>query len=297
MSATTAAHCIITKDLGNGNVEFTIFSSARGWFGFGVSSVADSTQMGPGDVTVAYNDQSNTGQAISFLTGAGGGVINANPNRVWTKTDLNGTAPTWAAIAVSVLRSTSASGQGSVALSIGVDASITPNNFIMAWSDTALVFGSNNDVGLSPHGPNKLFVKGRIQQGSSGFIAIPQGFTISQVILVHAIIMCLALVLLPPIGIFFAMFMREKLGSSWVGVHLGIMIGGVGLLSVIGAVFIFLFQQRPLLSSIHQVCDASFISISYQVLEEETVKFGVRSTSRGMANASSDERVEKKAST
>ncbi|KAJ3238741.1 hypothetical protein HDU78_003350 [Chytriomyces hyalinus] len=248
--------CIVTQDLASGQVEFTLFSAARGWFGFGVSSLSDTQQMGPADVVVAFNDQSGVAQARSFLTGPSP-AIQANPARVWTKTDLNGTAPAWATIAISVTRSAAASGAGGVPISIGLDAA--PNTFIFAWSDDSLTFGDNGAIGLSPHGANRYGIKGRITKGASGIVPLPAGMSRASIVLIHAVIMSISLVLLPPIAIFIAMYLREKLGSTWLSVHVGIMVGGVGLLSIIGAVIAFLFKPGPHFASLHQIAGMAII--------------------------------------
>ncbi|KAJ3238111.1 hypothetical protein HDU81_008411 [Chytriomyces hyalinus] len=212
--------------------------------------------MGPADVVVVFNDQSGVAQARSFLTGVSP-AIQANPTRVWTKTDLNGTAPSWATIAISVTRAAAATGSGGVPISIGLAAA--PNTFIFAWSDDTLTFGDNGAIGLSPHGANRYGIKGRITKGASGIVALPSGMSRASIVMIHAVVMAIALVLLPPIGIFFAMYMREKLGSMWLSVHMGIMVGGVGLLSVIGAVIAFLFKPGPHFASIHQIAGMAII--------------------------------------
>ncbi|KAJ3224945.1 hypothetical protein HDU81_008253 [Chytriomyces hyalinus] len=254
-TSSSARGCIVTKDLGTGLVQFTLFSAAKGWFGFGVSSVADTQQMGPADVVVVYNDQTGVPQARSFLTGPAP-TIKANPAKPWSKTNLNGTAPAWASIAISVTRPVAASADG-VPLSIGLEA--TPNTFIFSWSDQVLIFGENGAIGLTPHGANRYGVKGRIMMGASGIIALPAGMSRATMILIHALIMCISLVLLPPIGIFFAMYMRERMGSSWVSVHIGIMVGGVGLLSIIGATLAFLFKPGSPFSSLHHIMGVAII--------------------------------------
>ncbi|KAI8828707.1 hypothetical protein BJ741DRAFT_625338, partial [Chytriomyces cf. hyalinus JEL632] len=270
-TSSTARGCIVTKDLGTGQVQFTLFSAAKGWFGFGVSSVSDTRQMGPADVVVVYNDPTGVSQARSFLTGPAP-TIKANPAKPWSKTNLNGTAPAWASIAVSVTRPIAASADG-VPLSIGLEA--TPNTFIFSWSDEVLIFGENGAIGLTPHGANRYGVKGRITMGSSGIIALPAGMSRATMVLIHALIMCISLVLLPPIGIFFAMYMREKMGSSWVAVHIGIMVGGVGLLSIIGAILAFLFKPGSPFSSLHHIAGVAIIVlILFQIVMGFVAKAG-----------------------
>ncbi|KAJ3254383.1 hypothetical protein HDU77_004123 [Chytriomyces hyalinus] len=270
-TASTARGCIVTKDLGTGQVQFTLFSAAKGWFGFGVSSVSDTRQMGPADVVVVYNDPTGVPQARSFLTGPAPS-IKANPAKPWSKTNLNGTAPAWASIAVSVTRPITASAEG-VPLSIGLEA--TPNTFIFSWSDETLIFGENGAIGLTPHGANRYGVKGRITMGSSGIIALPAGMSRATMVLIHALIMCISLVLLPPIAIFFAMYMREKMGSSWVAVHIGIMVGGVGLLSIIGATLAFLFKPGSPFSSLHHIAGVAIIVlILFQIVMGFVAKAG-----------------------
>ncbi|KAI8841590.1 hypothetical protein BJ741DRAFT_705703 [Chytriomyces cf. hyalinus JEL632] len=271
-ASAAAKGCIATTDLGTGQVQFTLFSAAKGWFGFGISSLSDTTQMGPADVVIAFNDQAGVPQARSFLTGTAP-AIQANPSRVWTKTDLNGTAPAWATIAVTVTRPAAASGSGSVAVSLGLDA--TPNTFLYAWSDQSLIFGENGAIMLTPHGANRYGVKGRIAKGASGIIALPSGMSRATMVMIHALIMSVSLVLLPPIGIFIAMFMRDKLGSSWVGVHVGIMIVGVGLLSIVGATLAFLFKPGQPFASLHQIAGAGIIVlILFQIVIGFVAKAG-----------------------
>ncbi|KAJ3409362.1 hypothetical protein HDU80_001381 [Chytriomyces hyalinus] len=271
-ASSTAKGCIVTTDLGTGQVQFTLFSAAKGWFGFGISSLTDTTQMGPADVVIAFNDQAGVPQARSFLTGTAP-AIQANPSRVWTKTDLNGTAPAWATVAVTVTRPAAASGSGGVAVSLGLDA--TPNTFLYAWSDQPLIFGENGAIMLTPHGANRYGVKGRIAKGASGIIALPSGMSRATMVMIHALIMSVALVLLPPIGIFIAMFMRDKLGSSWVGVHVGIMIVGVGLLSIVGATLAFLFKPGQPFASLHQIAGVAIIVlILFQIVFGFVAKAG-----------------------
>ncbi|KAI8841589.1 hypothetical protein BJ741DRAFT_594662 [Chytriomyces cf. hyalinus JEL632] len=124
--------CVLTKDLGTGFAEFTLFSSATGWFALGVSSASTS------DACVAYVDVEGGTTSLSILSKSGYSGFNStferNPVDEWKATALNGTAPAWAHIAVSLIRPIEAVGSESVALQMGLNAS-EPNHFIFAWSD------------------------------------------------------------------------------------------------------------------------------------------------------------------
>ncbi|KAJ3097788.1 hypothetical protein HK100_005254, partial [Physocladia obscura] len=249
--------CIGAHDLGTGSTEFTLFSSVGGYLGFGVGETAGEV-MGPADVMVAYPDatatQTNGVVIASFLT-QGAGLLTVNPTMVWTATALNTTIPqpTWASFAVSVIRPNAATGVSGVALNI---ASTT--NFIFAWCSVP-VSNSNGTLGLTYHRNNHTSVVAIINANSassadsgSSLIALPSSISITMIVYIHVILVSIAFTLMPSAGMFVAMFLRQRLGTKWIAVHLGLMIGGVALFAILGVVVMILFKPGKMFSSVHQ---------------------------------------------
>jgi len=73
------------------------------------------------------------------------------------------------------------------------------------------------------------------------------------IIVVHGVLMFLAWGVASFIGIFLAKYMKFKLGSSWMVAHISTYGIGVGLLSLIGLILIFLATPSPHLNGNHQV--------------------------------------------
>ncbi|KAJ3011277.1 UNVERIFIED_CONTAM: hypothetical protein HDU68_001763 [Siphonaria sp. JEL0065] len=269
------AICIGAHDLGSGSTEYTLFSSVSGWIGFGLASAAGDS-MGPADVMVAYLDSSNSVQVSSFLT-TGPGALSNNPTKPWSLVELNTTIPqpSWAPLAVSVTKPNAATGTGEVALTLG-----KKGHFIFCWANAKVKVGNGGSISMTAHGDNHTAVDATVMPGGSSIMALPSGISFNTIVLAHASIMIFALVLMPPLGSFVAMFMREKLRTGWMAVHLGIMIGGVGVLSIIGAVIMILFSPGPLFKSIHDIAGVAIIFLLF-------VQFGIGAGARSASDSSS----------
>ncbi|KAJ3367945.1 hypothetical protein HDU84_001769, partial [Entophlyctis sp. JEL0112] len=73
------ALCIGAHDLGTGSTEFTLFSAASGWIGFGVGASFGDV-MGPADIFVAYRDSSaSSGVSVRSGINHGPGNLTMNP--------------------------------------------------------------------------------------------------------------------------------------------------------------------------------------------------------------------------
>ncbi|KAJ3084287.1 hypothetical protein HDU99_002127 [Rhizoclosmatium hyalinum] len=253
------AFCIGAHDLGTGSTQFTIFTSVSGWFGFGLGA-SPGDQMGPADAMIAYQDpNSNTVKVSSFLT-TGPGALTANAAKPWSLVDLNTTIPqpAWAPLAFSVVRPNTATGGG--ALNVGGFS-----NFIFAWASAKLTIKSDGSMTMTAHGNNHTYVNATVNansiSGGPGIIALPSGVSRSTIALAHAALMIVAFVGIPPFAIFVAMFMREKFKYSWVALHMGLLIGGTGLLGIIGAVVMILFKPGAMFSSFHHILGVVIIAL------------------------------------
>ncbi|KAJ3391052.1 hypothetical protein HDU84_006567 [Entophlyctis sp. JEL0112] len=264
------AVCIGAHDLGTGNTEFTIFAAVSGWVGFGVGTSSGDV-MGPADVFVAYPDSSSsTGLTVQSCINYGPGNISVNSISVWSQVALNTTIPqpSWAPLAVSVVRSNAASG------SYGQ---------ITAWSSALVTQAGGGGISIPYHRGNHSGVSAFIAaNAASGIIALPSGISRSMLVTIHVILMSLSLVAMPSAGIFIAMFLREKLGRKWVGVHVGIMIGGVGFLSVASGIFMILFKPGQIMGSVHEILGILILGL---VLVEIGLGFAVKSSVEGSSSA------------
>ena len=94
----------------------------------------------------------------------------------------------------------------------------------------------------------------RVDSGSSAPLAGFGPFKNSRnVNFVHGVLMSLAWIICPFIGIFIARYMKDKLGVWWFRLHMLFLLGGTGGLSVISFLMKFLTAKPPHFESVHGV--------------------------------------------
>jgi hypothetical protein len=75
--------------------------------------------------------------------------------------------------------------------------------------------------------------------------------TYRMIIQLHGIFMFAAWIIAPFIGIFIARYLKDALGVYWYRLHLGIMFGGTGLLSILGFLLVVLYGGSPHFDDLH----------------------------------------------
>ncbi|KAJ3204423.1 hypothetical protein HDU67_009536 [Dinochytrium kinnereticum] len=68
--------------------------------------------------------------------------------------------------------------------------------------------------------------------------AVASQYDVQQMRMLHGVFMFIGWAVLPYIGIFVARYMKDRMGHAWYLTHMGIMIGGVGICTLVGLVLI-----------------------------------------------------------
>ncbi|KAJ1563945.1 hypothetical protein HK096_010318 [Nowakowskiella sp. JEL0078] len=80
---------------------------------------------------------------------------------------------------------------------------------------------------------------------SNRYVSADQILPTKNTIVIHGVIMTLAWVVFPFLGIFVARHLKPSLGKWWYHIHVGLMFCGVTLLSLVGIIFIVIFSSPP----------------------------------------------------
>ncbi|KAJ3312332.1 hypothetical protein HDV04_003225 [Boothiomyces sp. JEL0838] len=80
---------------------------------------------------------------------------------------------------------------------------------------------------------------------SSGILVLPDDFSYSTLVTIHAYLLMFAWIVCPFIGIYIARYLKTALGIWWLRLHTLFMLVGVCICSVTGILFIFLYRPGP----------------------------------------------------
>lgn len=162
-------------------------------------------------------------------------------------------APDWATLAFSFSRP----------IQVPTGKSLTADSpFIYALADTVpsnidsiqSSFTSHREFGDLPR-VNFLSVVPQTTVGSASSKAVipstPDVY--EKVLLAHGILFFIAWGLIPFAGIFIARFLKKRLGHLWYKLHLGLFLGGTGLLSLVSFILILLYKRPDHFDSKHTV--------------------------------------------
>ncbi|KAJ3335488.1 hypothetical protein HDU83_000256 [Entophlyctis luteolus] len=95
----------------------------------------------------------------------------------------------------------------------------------------------------------------------TGIVTLSNGLTGPMLVHMHVILMSLSLLALPSVGVFVAMFLRERLGWKWTRVHLGIVIS-VGVLSAGSGILMILLKPGQMMCSMHEKLGAVILGLA-----------------------------------
>jgi hypothetical protein len=240
--------CFYGKPEASGShIVFTIHSAAEGWAGFGIGN-----SMLNADMYVGWQN-STRGYTVSRRNPAG--YHTPTYNSVDTKgllvVPLAVPAPAWSKLSFSVRRT--------------LDDSIkTGNTYIYAYGvkkateiDSPVSHFSRHNAYGKIDGLDFMSQTASqpiVEQSSSGqkdpMIASDKD-TYRMIIQLHGIFMFVAWLIAPFIGIFIARYLKDALGVYWYRLHLGIMFGGTGVLSLLAFILVVLYGGSPHFDDLH----------------------------------------------
>lgn len=248
LTSTTGNWCFRSAGDGNGNTVVTVYSSFTGYFGLalGVST------MDKGDMLFVYNGACNS------YTSSGHSVRFSTSNPVWTAAEatIAASGPTWATTIVTCKRPNVA------AQTLNETDRI---NFIAAWSNTAVTGNrpQEHDSFISQDGGLLASVEKSSSNGktpptdtpliaSAASTAVLTNIPTNTINMIHGSLMFIAWCVSPFAGIFIARYLKDHLGVWWYRLHLGLMIGGTGILSVAALILRVLYKTPPHFETVHQ---------------------------------------------
>jgi hypothetical protein len=119
--------------------------------------------------------------------------------------------------------------------------------------DRSSAFVIHTDRGqLGPLDFTRKSGSGVTEGGSSGsLVPLPDWLTYSQVIAFHGYVMIVAWVIAPILGIFVARYYKSH--DSWFKIHIMFMVFGVGILSLVAIIPVFLFKTGPHFSTLPNI--------------------------------------------
>ncbi|KAH6568011.1 hypothetical protein BASA50_001172 [Batrachochytrium salamandrivorans] len=233
-----------SKDAAN-NIQITIHSSAQGFVALGIGS-----SMAKSSMYLAWKN-STGGIMLVSRDSTGYRPPQPSPERIaiLVPTPANIPTPSWAVIAFTFKRP-----------AISTIMSIEPQSeYIYSMSDTptrdpdslnsvpgihskyGFIRGVDFTISSSDSGSTS-FGNG----GSSGAVlTLPAGTTFDYILRVHGILMVVAWVISPAIGIFVARFLKTRLGAIWYSLHIFFMLVVTGILTTASIVLIYLYKRPP----------------------------------------------------
>ncbi|KAL2913508.1 hypothetical protein HK105_206968 [Polyrhizophydium stewartii] len=258
----------------DGSVYLTIHASAQGWVGFGTGLT-----MANAVVHIAYTN-STGGVTLSTRKSTGHFMPQVIED---TETVLSSNqqlaTPSWARIAFTIKRPLSVGGMEITSTSpyifaqsssapdkidsqsatfhyhsqrvmiTGLDlttAAIAPVAMIATTSNTTSV---DSTSGKSAEKTQNVAI---IDSGSSGssassqpLVALPDSITYDYVLRVHGIMMFVAWVVSPTLGVFTARYLKDALGVWWFRIHVFLMFVGTGLLTAAAIILVVVFKPPP----------------------------------------------------
>ena len=234
----------------NNTVIYTVHSAAKGW-----TSIAIGTSMKGADFYIGWKGTSKT--VLSRRTATGNRMPTPSSNQIASIIPLQKSAPSWATNAFSFSRP------------ISSDNTITAASpYIYAYSDASPSNIDDPNSSISMHedgdagkitGNTNFLCSGNSCGGGdlgsdSGASAIisstPQQY--HTILMIQGLFFFFAWVVAPFVGIFIARYLKNALGVWWYRLHVMIMFGLTGVLTLIGFTLLFLYKPEHF-EDIHQV--------------------------------------------
>ena len=226
-------------------ITFTIHSAADGWAGFGIGS-----SMLNADMYVGWMN-STRGYTVSRRSPAGyhTPTMNADLKELMV-VPLAVPAPAWSKLSFSVRRTLD-------------DPIRNGKTYIYAYTTKKATAIDNPASHFSKHDVDGKIealdfmsqsASGPVIQSTSGnrdALVDSDESTYRMIIQLHGIFMFAAWIIAPFIGIFIARYLKDALGVYWYRLHLGIMFGGTGLLSILGFLLVVLYGGSPHFDDLH----------------------------------------------
>jgi hypothetical protein len=232
------------------NIVITIHAASNGWAALGTGSKMDGS-----DIYVVH--QENAKCVVSRREGKGYSSPQPVSSQIATIVEdppknAAPAAPAWATLQCSFTRPISA------------DNSFADSKAQYIWaigemSGEDLGQHKANDLGTQSHNflQAGLSVEGAAEKGP--FInANPE--TYNLILFVHGVFF-LAWAVAPFIGIFIARYLKDALGEMWYKLHLFIMLGVTGGLSLISLILVVLYKQGPHISTTHECIGATVCAL------------------------------------
>jgi hypothetical protein len=232
----------------------TIYSSYTGYFGLALGVTA----MDGADLLITYKTAAEAAPACNSFS-ARRHSVSLNPTPVWTKSPplkSPQAAPIWASLVVSCKRPNVA------AQTLTATANI---DFIASWSSRPVTGPDSlrtHDDYISQNG-GLLAAVADPSTGNGGKDEIPMvavapvtailsNMSSDTVNMIHGILMTFAWCVAPYIGVFIARYLKDVLGVWWYRLHVALMLGGSGMVSVAALVLKILYTKPPHFTTLHQ---------------------------------------------
>ncbi|KAI9327651.1 hypothetical protein DFJ73DRAFT_665570 [Zopfochytrium polystomum] len=271
LTSSSGQWCVTsTGDSTGTNTIVTVYTASTGWFGLCIGS----NSMSKGDMVIGYSSGGSV-KVGSYVSSGHDVSVNSNPT--WTEVALPSTAaaPAWAKMRFSASRPNNAgaiqlspktksvymiaysNSAPSSATSIQEHDTYIPGTSAQAFSAVPATTTTGGNSTTTGGGGNSTTTGGS-GGGDAPIVAdsaaqgILTGLKMDTVFLIHGGCMFVAWSVAPFIGIFIARYLKDALGVWWYRLHLSIMLGGVGLLSVIGLLIIYLYKPAPHFETFHQ---------------------------------------------
>ncbi|KAL2913504.1 hypothetical protein HK105_206964 [Polyrhizophydium stewartii] len=234
--------CVVGGVDSANNAIITIHSASQGWVGFGTGS-----RMAGSSMYVAWRN--STGGVVLSPRQASGNILpQISSERIASlvATPSSITTPSWAKISFSFKRPLA-----------GIVTLTSSTSYIYAMSDSApenpdspaAAIGIHSqrrslgpvDMTQSIDSPDQILSVG----GGGPILSLPSGTTYDMILRTHGIIMFVAWVLCPAVGIFIARYLKNAMGVWWFRAHFMIMGVGTGLLTIAGITLVYLYKAPP----------------------------------------------------
>ncbi|KAI9207624.1 uncharacterized protein BJ171DRAFT_493258 [Polychytrium aggregatum] len=209
--------------------------SSLSWFGIGTGA-----QMSGSDMLIVWRNSDGSVTASHRTSTGHNTPVETNPSAITVLTNQASSSPTPTGsfvVTVAVPTTWASSSSFIMAALVGAPpaSKSTSASFQQHSSQTAVflqLLSSSNSFTLNGNNPN-----------STGTVVTGAGSSGTWII-VHALIMGAAWVVVVPIGVFIAQFLKSSLGSSWFTLHQVLMGGVTGLGSLVGFGIIFYSVQE-----------------------------------------------------
>ena len=222
----------------------SFFNDPR-WAGIGIGN-----SMKGADIYVGWKN-STGGTTLSRRSSPSTTMPIYSSSQISSPIPLQVAAPSWAKIAFSFSRPIAQ-----------VPVIKSDSNFIFAYSDSIPINADDPRSSFSIHSNEGILPVVDFLAAGSGVVVSGTGrspFVSSSaeqyktVLIAHGILFFFAWAVAPFIGIFVARYLKKVLGVWWYRLHLGLMLGVTGLLSIISFVLIILYKKPPHFDSSHTI--------------------------------------------